>query len=159
MDGWVRKHKPKAFEDGAAHNAMTTAVREVRGEINDFIAARAGNIRVKQSLSSQSSLLRVMDDLAVKAADEPGSVVARLVQNAIKIIPVRNELVAGMSLMFGLGGLGAAAAFMPFVQTMILTAGIAYGGRRAIMSPTTSGGLERSLSLPISQLSERQIQQ
>lgn len=141
LDGWVRAHKPKILEDGAVHSAMTSAVREVRREINDFIDARAGNIRVQQSLSQQSSLLRAMDDLADKAADEATSVVARAVQNAIKIIPVRNELVAGLSLFFGLGGLGAAAAFMPFVQTMLLTAGITYGTKRVVMSPNTRKGL------------------
>lgn len=141
LDGWVRAHKPKALEDGAVHNAMTSAVREVRKEINGFINARSGSIPVKNSLSSQSSLLRAMDDLAVKAGDEASSAIKRAVQNAIKVIPIRNELVAGMSLVFGLGGLGAAAAFMPFVQTMLLTAGIVYGGRRAIMAPATRKGL------------------
>lgn len=141
LDGWVRAHKPKILEDGAVHSAMTTAVREVRREINDFIGARAGNIRVQQSLSQQSSLLRAMDDLADKAADEATSVVARAVENAIKIIPVRNELVAGLSLFFGLGGLGAAAAFMPFVQTILLTGGITYGTKRVVMSPNTRKGL------------------
>lgn len=137
LDAWVLKHKPKAFEDNVASNAMTSAAREVRAEINSFIAQRAKGVKFSRSLEAQSNMLRAMDDIAVKAADEPRSIVARAIDKAIKVIPVRNELVAALGLTFGMGGLGAASFFLPAIQKGAIAAGTLYGLGKVTMSPNT----------------------
>ena len=140
LDRWVIKHKPKAFDSEIA-NATTEAVRAVRTEINGFIGARAPSVPVKKSLQSQSRMLRALDDLEVKAAGEASTKLRRVIQRAIKVIPIRNELVAGLALVGGVGGLGAAAMFMPFIQKLAITYGAYRGGKAIVMSPNTRKGI------------------
>mgnify|MGYP001818623712 CR=1 FL=1 len=141
LDDWVLKRKKNVFNDDTATNAMTTAVREVRKQVNDFIEERAPQIGVRKSLEEQSAILRAMDDVVPKAAREANSRVSRGLQNAIKAVPIRNELVAALGLIFGLGGLGAAATFLPFIQKGAIVGGIAYGTGKAVMSPNTRKGI------------------
>ena len=135
LDSWVIDSRPSTFSNTSATNGMTSAIRQVRSELNDFINARAKNLRVKESLTSQSRLLRAMDDIQVKAAHELPTRIQRLVQNMVKAVPIRNELVAGIGLLFGIGGLGAASFSLPFIQTGAIAAGSAYGAYRAVISP------------------------
>lgn len=143
LDEWVIRHKPKAFESGVASNAMTSAAREVRGEINKFIAARAGNVRVEHALSQQSRLLRAMDDIRPKVAKEYKNRVVGAIQDVLKVIPWRNEMVALMSVLFGMGGLGAAGTFAPFISKIALGSGLTYGVTKTVMSPKTRRGLSQ----------------
>jgi hypothetical protein len=147
LDDWVLKHKPRAFESGSASNAMTAAVREVRGEINDFIARRSGSVRVRQSLDQQSRLLRAMDDIAEKATKEHKNIIVRAMQDVVKLIPLRNELVAVGSVLLGIGGLGAAGLLGPFIQKVAITAGLGFGIHGAVMSPSTRKGISSLIKL------------
>lgn len=146
LDSWVLKHRPKAFESDAS-NAMTSAVRAVRKEINGFIDQRATGVRVKRSLDSQSKMLRALDDIEVKAANEASTRVRRAVQNAIKVIPIRNELVAGLGLLGGIGGLGAAALYLPFIQKLGIAYGTYWGTKKMVMSPNTRKGIGKIIQV------------
>lgn len=146
LDNWVLKHKRNAFDSPNA-TAMTNAVREVRAQMNGFINARVPGGRVNKSLNFQSSVLRAMDDVAEKAALEWDTVLKRVFQNAVKVIPVRNEMVAAFSLITGVGGLGAAALAMPFVQKALVGYGLYWAGRKAVVSPATRKGLGQLVNI------------
>ncbi len=139
FDAWVLERKPTIFDANAS--AMKTAVTAVRNEMNGFIISRAGNVSVRKSLDKQFSLLQAMDDIAVKAADEPMTLVGRIIHNAIRVIPIRNELVAAMGLAAGVGGLGAASMILPVIQKAGIALGIVYFGKKAIMAPVTRRAL------------------
>ena len=91
---------------------------------------------LQNSLEFQSSVLRAMDDVADKAALEWDTRLKRIFQNAVKVIPVRNEMVAAFSLITGMGGLGAAAMAMPFVQRALIGYGLYWAGRKGIKNAT-----------------------
>lgn len=146
LDNWVLRHKKNAFDSPNA-TAMTNAVREVRSQMNNFINARVPGGRVKRSLEFQSSVLRAMDDVAEKAALEWDSRLKRVFQNAVKVIPIRNEMVAAFSLITGMGGLGAAAMAMPFVQKALIGYGLFWAGKRAVISPATRKGLGQLVNI------------
>ena len=146
LDNWVLRHKKNAFDSPNA-TAMTNAVREVRSQMNNFINARVPGGRVKRSLEFQSSVLRAMDDVAEKAALEWDSRLKRAFQNAVKVIPIRNEMVAAFSLITGMGGLGAAAMAMPFVQKALIGYGLFWAGKKAVISPATRKGLGQLVNI------------
>jgi hypothetical protein len=145
LDNWVLARKKNVFNDDAATNAMTTAVREVRTQINEFIHQRARGVGVRESLKEQSLILRAMDDVVPKAARQANTRIGRAIQNAIKVIPIRNEIVAALGLMFGLGGLGAAATFLPFIQKGAIIGGIGYLAGKAVISPKTRKGIGKAI--------------
>lgn len=141
LDAWAERYSTNIFSEGV-DSARKTAVREVRDQINEFIAQRAGSrVGYKQSLFNQSRALRAMDDISTKAAKEANTRLGRAVQNVIKLLPLRSEFNNTMAAIFGVGGLGAAAIFAPFFTKLAAGAIAGYAGKRAIMSPKTRIGL------------------
>lgn len=140
LDAWIVKQKPKAFDPNTA-NAMSMAVREVRQATNNFIAQRAPSVRIRSSLDKQFRLLRAMDDIAVKAASEGDSAIRRSFQKVLSFLPLRSEFNNAAALVFGVGGLGAAAMFAPFFTKLAGTVGATYVAGKAIMAPSTRKGL------------------
>ena len=147
LDSWIRSQKGSNIFDPKSENALSIALREVRQTTNDFIELKTPNVAVKQSLTKQSNLLNAMDNIAPKAAGEAGNVVKRSLQNALRVIPVKNEIVQAIALAAGVGGLGAAAQFAPFVRNIIFGGMAVYGGGKAIMSPTTKKALGQLLKV------------
>jgi hypothetical protein len=135
FDTWMLSGKgPKIF-DPALENAMSLALREIRQTTNNFISTRAPTVGVRRSLDKQFKLLRAMDDIKVKAADEGNNAVSRLFKSALKILPLRGEFNQMAAILFGVGGLGASAAFAPYF-TKLVGAGVAsYILGKAILKP------------------------
>ena len=147
FDAKFRSQGRDAMLDPATQNAMTMAIRQVRQTTNDFINKTVPNVGVKNSLKKQSNILRAMDDVRVKAAVEPDLAMGRLGQRILKVLTLRGELNQSFALIFGVGGLGAAAMFAPWILKGGLTAGVFYGAGKAVMAPTTRRGLAQLLKL------------
>lgn len=137
FDNWIKSQKgAKAFNPNT-DNALSVALKEVRNTTNNFIERKATNVAVKESLRRQTMLYRALDNIAPKAADEASSVVLRAWQNVSRVLNVKSSLVQTLALLAGLGGLGAAAVFAPFVRNFILGGFLLYGAKKVIMSSST----------------------
>lgn len=145
LDSWVRSQKSGAIFDPKNENALSIAIREIRNTTNDFIDLNATNVAVKQSLKKQSNLLRAMDNIAPKAADEGANAAIRLWQRTTKLLPLRGEFNQQMALLFGVGGLGASAAFAPFFTKAAGATLGTYAAGKFIMGPTVKKGLAHLL--------------
>lgn len=146
LDSWIRSQKGTNIFDPKQENALSIAVREIRNTTNDFIEAKAANVGVKASLKKQSTLLRAMDNIAPKAAEEAGNAFLRLWQNASRLLPLKNEFTQSMALIAGVGGLGAAAMFAPFFRQLAVIGIGTYATGRLLMSPMTKKGIAMLLN-------------
>jgi hypothetical protein len=88
-----------------------------------------------------------MDDIRPKAAKEGSNVIVRAIQNAVKLIPIRNEAVAALALISGVGGLGAASMFMPFITKVGFSSAVGYGLYRGLKSPKLRQGIGKVIQL------------
>ena len=122
---------------------MSTALREIRQTTNDFIAEKAQNVGVKDSLKKQSVLLKAMDNIGPKAADEAGNVILRSWQNVQRVLPFRGAFNQSMAALFGIGGLGASAIFAPFFTKLLLGGVGTYATGRFLVGPDIKLGLGR----------------
>lgn len=135
LDDWVKKQKGNKAFDPKMDSALTIAVREVRGELNDLVAISVPDVAVKASLKRQHLLLNAMENIAPKAAAEGGNMLWRLWRRAVYILPVRSQMTQGLALLLGVGGLGAAAIGGPFVRAAAVMAGTGYFARKVLTSP------------------------
>ena len=77
--------------------AKTVALRAIRQEANDLIAAKAPSVAVKESLARQSALYDALENVSAKAAKEVGTTgVNRFMQ--------KHPGVAGLLKVGGTGG-------------------------------------------------------
>lgn len=141
LDAWIKSQKGPNIFDPKQETALSIAIREVRNTTNDFIEAKATTAGVKTSLKKQSTLLRSMDNIAPKAADEAGNAVLRAWQNVQRILPLRGEFNQSMAVIFGIGGLGASAVFAPFFTKIALGTIASYAVGKAVMGPKVKKGL------------------
>jgi len=109
-DRWVLRQKPKAF-DAKAENAFTIANRQVRDTLNTILDEKAANLGIKDSLKSQSTLFRSMENIAPKAAIEANKAIGRSMQRIGKILGTRSRVTQGLAAAAGIGVLSASAAF------------------------------------------------
>jgi len=130
-----------AVLDPTLQNATTQAVREARKVVNGFIDGRVANVGVKQSLARQHKLLNALDDVAAKAAKESNSAIGRLYTRVIHALTLRGQINQTAAAMFGMGGLGAAAVWAPWILAGGVAAGIGIQGTRAIIAPGTRKAL------------------
>jgi hypothetical protein len=138
LDRWVKQQKGGDIFDPSRESAISLALREIRQTTNDFIDAKAKNVPVKQSLKRQSNLYKAMDNIAPKAAEEAPNAIARIVQNTIKHVPLKNELYQTIGAGFGAVGAGTVATAFPKV---VLGGAAAYGVGKAAMSPKAKKAL------------------
>ena len=152
FDKATKKEFPKIFDQAAT--AQDIVYQDARREMNRFIAARVPRargpfgkplIRVKESLESQSLLNGALKTIKKKAAKEGRNKVAMAIQTLLKVIPIRNELIAALSVMYGIGGLGSASLFAPLIQKLALGYGIVAGTRGMIMAPGTRTGIGKMI--------------
>jgi hypothetical protein len=141
LDSWIKSQKGPNIFDPKQEGAISIAIREIRHTTNDFIDSKVTNIGVKESLKKQSTLLRAMENIAPKAADEAGNAVLRAWQNIHRILPLRGEFNQSMAVLFGVGGLGAAAIFAPFFTKLALGSFAVYELGKVIIGPNAKKGL------------------
>ncbi len=140
LDAWVRNQKGSNIFDPAQENALSIALREVRDSANGLIAKKSPNVAVRESLRKQSNLYRAMDNIGPKAAQEANNAALRLWQNVTRVLPFRGEFNQSMALIFGVGGLGAAAVFAPVFQRIALGSLAVYATGRALTSSQLKKG-------------------
>jgi hypothetical protein len=116
-DAWVETQRPNVF-DAKAENAFTLANREVRNTLNTLLDEKAPNLGIKQSLQKQSALYNAMDNIKPKAAFEADSAIGRVFDRVGETLGIKNKVVQGAATVAGIGGLGAAATFAPFVAQL-----------------------------------------
>jgi hypothetical protein len=116
-DLWVESQKPKVF-DAKVDSAFTIANREIRNTFNTILEEKAPNLGIKASLKNQSSLYRAMDNIKPKAAFEADSAIGRVFDRVGETLGIKNKVVQGAATVAGIGGLGAAATFAPFVAQL-----------------------------------------
>lgn len=141
LDQWARNQRGPDILDPEKTTAQAVAVQSVRRQINEFIIDRKPNARIRESLDFQHNVLNAMDTLAPRAAREADNAILRAYQTAIKILPARDKAVALGAILFGVGGLGAAQMFMPFIKTAAIAGGLSWTGYRAVTSPKLRRGL------------------
>lgn len=146
LDAWIKTQKPKIF-DPAQESALSTAVREIRQTTNDFIDQRVVNVGVKQSLARQSNLLRSVENIAPKAAEEASNGALRLFQNIAKAIPIKGDAAQKIVTGLGIGGLGVAATMVPFMTKIAIGGGTLVIGGKIVASPATKKGVSTLLRL------------
>ncbi len=114
LDAWIKGQKgAKVFGGDALESSITIATRDVRQAANDFLIQHAKHAPVARSLQKQTRLLRAMENIAPKAADELGNVLLRTWHKGLKLLPLRGEFNQAMAAAWGVGGLGASAIFAP----------------------------------------------
>jgi len=145
LDAWMRSQKGPNIFDPKLENAMSIALREVRQATNDFISARATNVGVKESLKKQSTLLRAMDNIVPKAADEASNTLLRLWHNGLRLLPLRGEFNQAMAAAFGVGGLGASAIFAPMFTKLAFGSIGAYAAYRYVTGPASRREIGKAL--------------
>lgn len=146
LDAWIKTQKPKIF-DPKQESALSTAVREIRQTTNNFIDQRVANVELKQSLARQSNLLRAADNIAPKAGEEAANGALRLFQNTAKAIPIKGDAAQKIVTGLGLGGIGVAAATVPFMTKLALGGGALIVGGKLAASPATKKGISALLRL------------
>ena len=137
FDNWIKQQKGTNVFDPKNENALTTAIREVRQTANKFLIENAKNVDVEESLLRQTRLFRALDNLTPKAANEASNAVLRAWQRMSQVLSVKSGIVQSMALLAGVGGLGAAAVFAPFVRNLLFSLGLIYGARQVVLSPQT----------------------
>jgi len=142
----VLEGRGKAF-DPAIENAMSIALREIRQTTNNFIQTTVPTVGVRNSLNKQSSVLRAMEDIAVKAGDEANSRISRAFRNVLKVLTLRGELNQSAALLWGVGGMGAAAMFAPFISKFGALSAVSYVTGNLIIAPGARKGLGKLLKL------------
>ena len=63
LDAQMRSLKGQKVFDPTLENAMSTALKEIRQTVNGFLARKATQVKVQESLRLQSNLLRAMDNI------------------------------------------------------------------------------------------------
>lgn len=145
LDAWVKQQKGSSVFDAAKDNAVTIAVKEIRTTMNDFLASKATSTGVKESLSRQSTLFGVMDNVAPKAADEAATRLGRLAQNVENFVKIPTKLAGTLAAM---SALFASAIVAPGAVAGVVGAGIAgAGAKKAITSATAKKALSELLKL------------
>lgn len=137
FDTWVKTQKGTSVFDPKNENAFSISLREIRQTVNNFLEIKAPKAEVKESLRRQSNLYSAMDNIAPKAADEASTTLMRTWQDVSRILSVKSSIVQSLALVAGIGGLGAAAVFAPFVRNFLFSITAAVGIRKVILAPNT----------------------
>ncbi len=147
FDAEILASRGGRFFESETSNALQLAVREVRQTTNNFIAARAPQKAVRQSLDKQHRLHNAMKDIGVKAADEGNNRIIRGFRTALKLLPFRGEFNQFLAAIFGIGGLGASARFAPYFTKLVGLTGVTYVAGKAILRPGSRKGLAGLLTM------------
>jgi len=117
FDTWVRglpRGESKLSAD-AAMESQSLTIKAVRNAMNDMLDSKVKNTVVKRELKRQSLLYEALENMTPKAASEYNTALGRAWQNSVKVLPTKNKLVQQLAVIFGIGGLGAAAKFAPII--------------------------------------------
>lgn len=160
FDAWVKSQKGAKVFDPKNENALTVSLREIRQTVNNFLEKKAPKTAVRESLKKQNNLFRAIENITPKAADEASSAILRAWQRTSQVLTVKSTLVQSLAFAAGIGGLGAAAIFAPFVRNIVLGFGLVAGTRGLIMSPKTRiflGTLLKAIDQAIKKTTNRQL--
>lgn len=145
FDSLVEDQLGKAAFGSDGQTAVKVAVKAIRQGMNDFTAAKAPNIGVKESLRKQSLLYDALDNLAPKAGDAAKTNVGRGFDKLLKADTTKNKLIKGASLLAGTTALGAAATFAPAAAGVIGLGAAGYGLKKAATSPVVKKAVGKTL--------------
>jgi hypothetical protein len=137
----------KNFFETETSNALQLAVDEIRQTTNNFIAARARQKGVRESLNKQFRLFQTEKTLGVRAGEEGSNRLVRGFRNALKLLPFRGEFNQFMAAVFGIGGLGASAKFAPWFTKLVGLTGVTYVAGKAVLRPEARKGLAGLLNM------------
>lgn len=114
LDEFIRSSKGSVF-DSATENAVSLPFKTIRKTLNDIVDEAVPNVKVKESLRSQTMIFNAMDVIAPKAAEESATILGRAVQNTMKVLPVHS--VRDMAV--GAVALGIAPAVNPALGILL----------------------------------------
>ena len=123
FDAWARKNKLTSTGNIERDSANTAAWLQARHASNQIFKGIVDG--ADESLSTQSNLIRSLDNIAPKVAREATSGFERSLNQALAITGVRNRVTAALAAGAGVGIFGAQAAFA--TPLMIVGAGIGTG--------------------------------
>ena len=135
FDTWVVDQGREQLFDPNVQNGLSAAISDIRQATNSFIDARVPSVGVRESLRAQFALNRVVDTLKVRAQGEANNAVLRTMKKAVKVLTIRGELNQTAALLFGVGGMGAAAMFAPYITALGGLTAATYVGSRLVMAP------------------------
>ena len=144
---FVRAGRPPSrwAELGTTENGQSVALRELRKNLNDFVAANARTPDVKESLRKQAAYYNALDNIVPKAASEANTVFGKIWSHALKVLPLRGEINQLGALAWGMGGLGAGAILGPAMSSALFGGLGGYGTYAALTSPAARRGLAAML--------------
>lgn len=141
LDAWIKSQKGDKAFDPIMENALSVAVRSVRQSLNNTVSNSIPSARVKASLKRQNILFEAIDNIAPKAAKETNNAIFRAWENSAKVLPFRGRANQELALLFGIGGLGAAAKFAPWITAAAGATVASIVAKKIIMSPNTRKGI------------------
>lgn len=141
FDQWVKQQKRNALGDNSLVNALDLTMRTIRDTLNDTADSFLPNGEVKNTLHWQSMLYRAGDNVAPKALAEANTRVMRLFKNVGHVIKYKNEFVAAMATLLGMGGLGAASHIAPYFTGLLGASFLGYGTHQLVTSPGAKRGM------------------
>lgn len=137
FDAWVGQQRPKIF-DPNTESALSIAVRETRQAMNDIVAKNAPETGVRQSLSTQSSLFRAVDNIGPKAADEASTAIGRLGQSVNKALGLKPFAAQNIPQLVTAGAIAGGGVLAPAaLATGIAVIATGAGTYKVVMSPAT----------------------
>ena len=147
LDAWIKAQKgAKVFGGDALESSITIAVREIRKSANDFLIYHARHAPVERSLAKQSKLLKAMENIAPKAADELNNILLRAWHKGLKLLPLRGEFNQAMAAAWGVGGLGASALFAPMFTKIAFGAIGGFAAYKYLTGPASRRELGKMLN-------------
>ncbi len=147
FDAWLKRQRPKIF-DTATDNALSIAKRDTRDAMNALVDASVPDIAVSASRLKQTNLLRALDNIGPKAADEAATNLGRLQQNIVKVLGLKRNVIENIPQI----AVALAATGTSFVAPTAALAGVGataavVGGAKALTSVTARKSARRLLSL------------
>ena len=125
LDKWARAQKGGNIFDPAKDNAISASIAEIRQTLNNLIAEKVPDVRVKEMLKKQSTLFRALDNIDPKVASEANNLLSRIVHDIEDKIPIKGDAYKRALLVLGIGGAGTFIS-PAITGTVAATAATAY---------------------------------
>lgn len=125
FDSFIESQKKNAFTD-EMRGAFQVAKDVVRKTANNYVADTAPGVPVKESLASQSSLFRALENIDPKAAKEAPTILGRLNQRIDNVIPGSPAT-----------KLAVKAVGVPIVAPLAAAGAIPYAAAKLVTAPAT----------------------
>ncbi len=121
--------------------ARSEAALALRNTLNEIVADKVPNAKVRQSLREQHLMFRGLDAMKETALKEKLNVIGRTWDTVRSIVPVRNEAIQAAAVVAGSTAIGIVGVVAPVMGAVAGAGLMTYAGGKFIMSKKTKKGL------------------